>query len=95
MTTLLAIAAVGSFVFFLLADGLSERDLLVGDQVAADIVDRISMGWLVDVAKAVTALGSFVGGGDRRRGHLAVGGRPAALPRRGGAGGRVPDDLRC
>ena len=60
VTTLLAIAAVGSFVFFLLADGLSERDLLVGDQVAADIVDRISMGWLVDVAKAVTALGSFV-----------------------------------
>ena len=47
MTTLLALAAVGSFVFFLLADGLSERDLLVGDQVAADIVDRIShrAGW--------------------------------------------------
>ena len=60
VTTLLAIAAVGSFVFFLLADGLSERDLLVGDQVAADIADRIRMGWLVDVSKIVTALGSFV-----------------------------------
>ncbi len=60
VTTLLAIAAVGSFVFFLLADGLSERDLLVGDRVAADIADRIRMGWLVDLSKIVTALGSFV-----------------------------------
>ena len=59
VTTLLAIAAVGSFVFFLLANGLPERDLLVGDRVAADIADRIRMGWLVDVSKVVTALGSF------------------------------------
>ena len=60
VTTLLAVAAVGSFVFFLLADGLSERDLLVGDQVAADLADRLYASWLVDVAKVVTALGSFV-----------------------------------
>jgi membrane protein DedA with SNARE-associated domain/membrane-associated phospholipid phosphatase len=60
VTTLLAIAAVGSFVFFLLADGLSERELLMGDKVAFDLADRLYADWLVDLAKVVTALGSFV-----------------------------------
>ena len=93
VTTLLAIAAVGSFVFFLLADGLSERDLLVGDRVAADIADRIRMGWLVDLVEDRDRARLVRGGGDRRRGDLAVGGRPAPLPRRGRARRRLAAHL--
>ena len=44
VTTLLAVGAVGSFTFFLLADMLDERVLLPGDRLAADIAARIDVG---------------------------------------------------
>jgi len=59
VTTLLALAAVGSFVFFLLGFELSERDLLVGDRVAFDIADRLHHETLEDIARVITALGSL------------------------------------
>jgi undecaprenyl-diphosphatase len=59
VTTLLALAAVGSFVFFLLGSELDERTLLVGDDFAADLADRLYNGTIKDVAVWVTALGSF------------------------------------
>jgi undecaprenyl-diphosphatase len=59
VTTLLAVAAVGSFTFFLLGFELSDRALLVGDRLAFDVVDRLYDPTLVDIARGVTALGSF------------------------------------
>ncbi len=59
VTTLLAIAAVGSFVFFLFGSELDERDLLVGDRVAADLADRLYNATVADVAELVTHLGSL------------------------------------
>ncbi|HYI18332.1 MAG TPA: VTT domain-containing protein [Solirubrobacteraceae bacterium] len=59
VTTLLAIGAVGSFTFFLLADLLDERDTLPGDALAADVAARLDGGFLADLAEVVTALGSL------------------------------------
>jgi len=60
ITTLLAVAAVGSFGFFALAFNVGPGDpSLVTDRRAFDIADRITTAWLVDVAKIVTALGSL------------------------------------
>jgi undecaprenyl-diphosphatase len=59
VTTLLALAAVGSFTFFLLGSELDERSLLVGDRVAADVAERIYSDPVKDVLVWVTALGSF------------------------------------
>ncbi len=41
VTTLLALAAVGSFTFFLLGSELDDQTLLVGDRLAFDIADRL------------------------------------------------------
>ena len=96
VTTLLAIAAVGSFVFFLLADGLAERDLLVRRPGRRrHRRPDLRSGWLVDVAKAVTALGSFVVVAIVVAATSVWAVVAAALSRRGCAGGRVPDDLRA
>jgi membrane protein DedA with SNARE-associated domain/membrane-associated phospholipid phosphatase len=59
LTTLLAIAAVGSFAFAANAITLREKDLVTGDQTAFRWADELRSGMLDDVAKAVTALGSF------------------------------------
>jgi membrane protein DedA with SNARE-associated domain/membrane-associated phospholipid phosphatase len=59
VTTLLSLAAVGSFTFFLLGSELDERTLLVGDRVALDIADRLYAKPVRDVVVVVTALGSF------------------------------------
>jgi membrane protein DedA with SNARE-associated domain/membrane-associated phospholipid phosphatase len=59
VTTLLSLAAVGSFTFFLLGSELDERPRLVGDRVAFDIADRLHAAWAEDVAVAISALGSF------------------------------------
>ncbi len=59
VTTLLAAGAVGSFVFFLLADLLDERTLLPGDQLAADIAARIDGPLVVDLAEVFSALASL------------------------------------
>jgi membrane protein DedA with SNARE-associated domain/membrane-associated phospholipid phosphatase len=59
VTTLLAIAAVGSFTFVLLGSELDERDLLVGDSMAFDVADSLYSEPVKDVIVWVTALGSF------------------------------------
>ncbi len=59
LTTLLAIAAVGSFAFAANAITLHEKDLITGDSTAFTWADNIRSGTLDDVARAVTHLGSF------------------------------------
>ena len=78
VTTLLAVAAVGSFVFFLLGSELDERDLLVGDRVAADLADRLYNATVADVVELVTAPRLARRGGGRARRHDDLGRRRAA-----------------
>jgi membrane protein DedA with SNARE-associated domain/membrane-associated phospholipid phosphatase len=59
ITTVLALAAVGSFTFFLLGSELDDRTLLVGDRMAFDIGDRLYSETAKDVVVWITALGSF------------------------------------
>jgi undecaprenyl-diphosphatase len=59
VTTLLAVAAVGSFTFFLLGFELGERPMLVGDRVAADLADRLYHPTVEQIAAGVTAFGSL------------------------------------
>jgi undecaprenyl-diphosphatase len=60
VTTLLAVAAVGSFGFFALAFNVGPGDpQLITDRRAFDLADDLSAAWLVDIAKAVTWLGSL------------------------------------
>jgi membrane protein DedA with SNARE-associated domain/membrane-associated phospholipid phosphatase len=59
VTTLFALAAVGSFTFALLGSELSERDLLFGDQAAFDIAERLYDDTVRDVAEWITTLGSL------------------------------------
>jgi membrane protein DedA with SNARE-associated domain/membrane-associated phospholipid phosphatase len=65
LTTLLAIAAVGSFVFFgyvIALDPITE--LTPGDRRGARWSDALETGWLTDLAKALTHLGALpVAGG--------------------------------
>jgi membrane protein DedA with SNARE-associated domain/membrane-associated phospholipid phosphatase len=65
LTTLLAIASVGSFVFFgymIVLDPITE--LTAGDRRAATWATDLQAAWLVDVAKVVTQLGTLpVAGG--------------------------------
>jgi membrane protein DedA with SNARE-associated domain/membrane-associated phospholipid phosphatase len=59
LTTLAAIAAVGSFAFGADAITLREKALVTGDRTAFDWVSKIQTGMLNDVARAVTHLGSL------------------------------------
>jgi undecaprenyl-diphosphatase len=60
VTTLAAVLAVGSFAFFALAFSVGPGEpLLITDRRAVDIANDLSMGWLVDVSKVVTALGAL------------------------------------
>jgi len=59
VTTLLSLAAVGSFTFFLLGSELDERTLLVGDRVAFDIGDPLYAESIERMVVRVSALGSF------------------------------------
>jgi membrane protein DedA with SNARE-associated domain/membrane-associated phospholipid phosphatase len=59
VTTLFALAAVGSFTFALLGSELEDRELLFGDRAAFDIVDRLYSATVADVAVWITALGSL------------------------------------
>jgi undecaprenyl-diphosphatase len=59
LTSLMAILAVASFVFVSYAVIVgADPGPTPGDLTAADIAERLRTGWLVDVAKAVTELGS-------------------------------------
>jgi membrane protein DedA with SNARE-associated domain/membrane-associated phospholipid phosphatase len=59
VTTLFALAAVGSFTFALLGSELGDRDLLFGDQAAFDVADRLYDPTVEDILVWVTALGSL------------------------------------
>jgi membrane protein DedA with SNARE-associated domain len=59
LTTLLAMAAVGSFAFAANAITLREKALVTGDRTAFDWAGKIRTGTLDDIARAVTHLGSF------------------------------------
>jgi membrane protein DedA with SNARE-associated domain/membrane-associated phospholipid phosphatase len=59
VTTLLALAAVGSFTFVLLGAAVDDRVLLPFDQAAFDVVDRLYARPVRDVVVWITALGSF------------------------------------
>jgi undecaprenyl-diphosphatase len=58
LTTLLAIASVGSFVFFGLLSLVQDNERLRSDTRAFDVASRIEMTWLDDVVKVFTHLGS-------------------------------------
>jgi membrane protein DedA with SNARE-associated domain/membrane-associated phospholipid phosphatase len=59
LTTLLAVAAVGSFAFAGLAIEVDHGTQLAGDRTAFRWADKVRSGTLDDVAKAVTHLGSL------------------------------------
>jgi membrane protein DedA with SNARE-associated domain/membrane-associated phospholipid phosphatase len=59
LTTLLALAAVGLFSFFLIGDQTEERGEPGVDVFAADLVDPLTHTLLTDVVAVVTDLGSF------------------------------------
>jgi undecaprenyl-diphosphatase len=59
LTTLLAIASVGSFLFFGLASMVDRIQPLRSDTTAFDAAARIHASWLDDVLKVVTDLGSL------------------------------------
>jgi undecaprenyl-diphosphatase len=64
LTTLLAVAAVGGFLFFGLASLVEQRDLLRMDTRAFDLAAQLQARWLDDAAKLVTDLGALpVAGG--------------------------------
>ena len=90
VTTLLALAAVGSFTFFLLGDAPEARGQMQLDDFAFDIADRLYSERLKDVAVWVTALGSLRGRRRARRADRALGGLAPPLRRCRGAGDRVP-----
>jgi membrane protein DedA with SNARE-associated domain/membrane-associated phospholipid phosphatase len=58
LTTLLAIASVGSFLFFGLGSMADGSDRLQTDTKAFDVASRIETSWLDDVLELVTRLGS-------------------------------------
>jgi membrane protein DedA with SNARE-associated domain/membrane-associated phospholipid phosphatase len=59
LTTLLAVAGVGAFVFVWDLVGVEHRALLAGDGMSLRLADRLHVDALVSVAKVVTALGSL------------------------------------
>ncbi len=59
LTTLLAIAAVGSFAFAANTITLRDKALVTGDRTAFSWADKIRSDTLDDIARAVTHLGSF------------------------------------
>ncbi len=59
LTTLLAVASVGSYLFFALASLVDDGSPLRSDTRAFDLASKVRMGWLDDVAKVVTHLGSL------------------------------------
>jgi membrane protein DedA with SNARE-associated domain/membrane-associated phospholipid phosphatase len=58
LTTLLALALVGAFSFFLLGDIVLQEGEPMIDRWAADLAERLRMDQLVSIAKVVTDVGS-------------------------------------
>ena len=59
LTTALAVASVGSFVFVWDLVGIEDRSFLMGDRGSLRLADRLHSDALVSAAKIVTALGSL------------------------------------
>jgi membrane protein DedA with SNARE-associated domain/membrane-associated phospholipid phosphatase len=59
LTTVLAVASVGSFVFVWDLVGVEDRSFLAGDRGSLRLADHLHNDALVSVAKVVTALGSL------------------------------------
>jgi undecaprenyl-diphosphatase len=59
LTTLLAIASVGSFVFVWDLVGVQDRELLMGDSMTLRLADRLHAEAGVTVAKAISLLGTL------------------------------------
>ena len=77
LTSLLAVALVGGFMFAGTAAQLSDQRVLPLDRRAFDMVDDIRVGVLTDIAKVITDLGSLPGG---ERARAAGGGLAADAP---------------
>ena len=69
LTTLLALALVGGFAFFLLGDVVLLQGEPRIDQWAEDVARRLRNDMLVDIAKVVTHIGSSPVTADAGRGH--------------------------
>jgi membrane protein DedA with SNARE-associated domain len=59
LTSLLAVAAVGSYVFFALSSLVEGREMLGSDTRAFDVSAKLETGWLDDVVEAFTDLGAL------------------------------------
>jgi membrane protein DedA with SNARE-associated domain/membrane-associated phospholipid phosphatase len=59
LTTLLAVASVGGFVFVWDLVGIEQRAFLAGDRASLRLADRLHADAVVSLAKVVTALGSL------------------------------------
>lgn len=59
LTTLLAVAAVGSYLFFGLGSIVEGRDVLRTDTRAFDLAGHVRAAWAEDVVRAVTHLGAL------------------------------------
>jgi undecaprenyl-diphosphatase len=59
LTTLAAVAAVGAYTFVVHIVKLEAGQVPIGDERTMTMVRHVDVGWLIDVAKVVTTLGSF------------------------------------
>jgi membrane protein DedA with SNARE-associated domain/membrane-associated phospholipid phosphatase len=59
LTTLLALAAVGAYAFFIVGEIVSEPGLPGIDEMAADLALDLAVDPVIELAKVVTELGSF------------------------------------
>lgn len=59
LTTLLSVAAVGSFVFFGLGSLVENRNVLRTDTRAFDLASHLQSTWMDDVVKVISNLGAF------------------------------------
>jgi membrane-associated phospholipid phosphatase len=59
LTTVLAVAGVGAFVFVWNLVGVEQRDVLAGDGMSLRLADRLHADAAVSAAKVLTALGSL------------------------------------
>jgi undecaprenyl-diphosphatase len=59
LTTLLALFAVGTYSFFFIGDIASQAGVPRIDELAADLALELAMDPLIELAKVVTALGSY------------------------------------
>jgi undecaprenyl-diphosphatase len=59
LTTLIALATVGVYAFFLIGDVVDELELPRIDQMAADVALELAVAPLIDIAKVATDIGSF------------------------------------